>query len=85
MSKYNILTGLNTEEGKCEYCDEEAYVKLTINLESAKTLDDLHRCESRFCSVRGGVQIQSVKFLCSTCLNEKLPHDFTHMGKYINV
>lgn len=85
MSKYSILTGLNHEEGKCEYCDEDAYVKLTIKLESSKDLNDPHKCESRFCSIRGGVQLESIKWLCSQCLNEKLPHDFTHMGKYVNL
>jgi hypothetical protein len=75
--KYDILHGLNTQEGKCQYCDDNAYVKLTINLEA---VDHDHKCESRFCSIRN-VTLETIKYLCATCLNEKLPHDFTHMGK----
>ena len=81
MDKYTILTGLNTDPNKCEYCDEEAYVILKLQISA---VGKEHKCESRFCSIRGPI-LESNKRLCAVCLNEKIPHDFTHFGKIIHL
>lgn len=73
---YSILNGLNQNKEQCLYCDNEAYVELTIRL---KAVEKNHICESRFCSIRNPILESNVR-LCSICLNEKIPHDFTHFG-----